>query len=940
MNHPNPPSSNFRHLLACLALFLCFPNQPAAADSLHEARKKADPPAVYQDKNLTGLDFSIALIGSGSALALALPATRAAAVPAPLPADYNVVWDSQSKDSSESMPLSGHNLGVNVWVENNDLLFLIGSPNCMDENGMQVKLGLIRINTAPVIFAAGFRQELRLRQSEITVSGTTPGGKAAKITLWCEANKPIIHAVLDSAAPVSLTASYETWSGYQAAHESGGIQWVKRLPEENPRRLRDMQAQGMTEFAKQIPDPLSKLTLGGRLDAPGMAPTTPPKGKFNGLETQVTTLTTAAAVAKLDITLTLRMEQDASLSAWQTALKADAKQATASTATARATALAWWEKFWDRSHIFITPRPGVEPANDSAWQAARNYQLIRYLLAANPSGRAMTLFNGGNFTCTGNPDSRNWDFCQFMAQNQRLVYWPMLRSGDFDLLQVAADFYRDRTPMRRLHAKKFWQVDGVTYPEPFSIFGLDAIGTTPEGRSTPDHLHYHYTSCMEFALMMLELNRYAGTDHPGYREPALGILTYYDQFYQNTLRQKTGKPLDANGRLVIYPSDACEPYHGCTNNTDVIAGLTALTRELLATPTGTITAAQRNWLEGFQKRIPAFPMKEQDGRKYYAAADSWERVFSNGNMDFPQMYICFPFNILSLGRSDMGLARDTWDLSAINPAVQHQNQCWYQTAINFARMGQTTESADFTVRKLLHPGARFPAFYRTSYAVGGEFCHLPDTDHGGVAMTALQEMIMQADGKRILLGPAWPAEWNCNFKLHAPDQTTVEGHVADGKVVVDKVTPESRRKDITIFPLKGLPKPPVSAGKPATASSVYGDGYTPDKAFDGDTATRWASAIGQTEAWIEVDLGKEMAIDRAVIDESSYPQTLKFAIEAQQADGTWKPVFEGGAIGPNREVKFPPATARKFRFHVLDSKLIGPLAGVNINEFQLSNSHP
>jgi hypothetical protein len=43
----------------------------------------------------------------------------------PLPADglewlapYNVVWTSQSKDSSESMPCGGGDTGMNVWVEN------------------------------------------------------------------------------------------------------------------------------------------------------------------------------------------------------------------------------------------------------------------------------------------------------------------------------------------------------------------------------------------------------------------------------------------------------------------------------------------------------------------------------------------------------------------------------------------------------------------------------------------------------------------------------------------------------------------------------------------------------------------------------------------------------------------------------------------------------
>ena len=303
--------------------------------------------------------------------------------------------------------------------------------------------------------------------------------------------------------------------------------------------------------------------------------------------------------------------------------------------------------------------------------------------------------------------------------------------------------------------------------------------------------------------MMLEMGRYTGKYQPAYREPAEGIIAYYDQFYQKENAKKTGKPLDQNGRLVIYPSDACEPYHGCTNNTDVVAGLTALTRELLALPPTELSPAKRAYLEGFQKRLPEFPIKEKNGRRYYAAAESWEKVMFNGNMDFPQMYVCFPFSILSLGRSDMALAKNTWELSPIKDSIQHQNQCWYQTAINLARMGMTPKAATATLEKLLHPGARFPTFYRTYYSNGkNDFCHLPDTDHGGTAMLALQEMLMQTDGRRILLGPAWPAEWNANFNLCAPYQTTVEGRVEGGKVIVDKVTPEARRKDLEIFPLK------------------------------------------------------------------------------------------------------------------------------------------
>ena len=59
-------------------------------------------------------------------------------------------------------------------------------------------------------------------------------------------------------------------------------------------------------------------------------------------------------------------------------------------------------------------------------------------------------------------------------------------------------------------------------------------------------------------------------------------------------------------------------------------------------------------------------------------------------------------------------------------------------------------------------------------------------------------MLMQTEGPRILLLPAWPKDWNCTFKLHAPLRTTVSGTVADGKVTSLTVDPPERRKDVII----------------------------------------------------------------------------------------------------------------------------------------------
>jgi hypothetical protein len=75
---------------------------------------------------------------------------------------------------------------------------------------------------------------------------------------------------------------------------------------------------------------------------------------------------------------------------------------------------------------------------------------------------------------------------------------------------------------------------------------------------------------------------------------------------------------------------------------------------------------------------------------------------------------------------------------------------------------------------------------------------MPDEDNGGNGELGLQKMLIQCDGRKILLLPAWPKEWSADFKLHAPFNTTVEGRVEGGKIMNLEVNPESRRVDVEI----------------------------------------------------------------------------------------------------------------------------------------------
>ena len=65
--------------------------------------------------------------------------------------------------------------------------------------------------------------------------------------------------------------------------------------------------------------------------------------------------------------------------------------------------------------------------------------------------------------------------------------------------------------------------------------------------------------------------------------------------------------------------------------------------------------------------------------------------------------------------------------------------------------------------------SRFPVFW------GPNYDWVPDQDHGSVAATAMQQMLVQCHDNKIYLLPSWPKEWNVSFKLHVTGNQIIEG---------------------------------------------------------------------------------------------------------------------------------------------------------------------
>lgn len=65
-------------------------------------------------------------------------------------------------------------------------------------------------------------------------------------------------------------------------------------------------------------------------------------------------------------------------------------------------------------------------------------------------------------------------------------------------------------------------------------------------------------------------------------------------------------------------------------------------------------------------------------------------------------------------------------------------------------------------------------------------------------MIGLQDMLLQSNNGKIYVFPAWPKNWDVDFKLNAQNNTVIEGSYKNGKIHELDVSPETRQKDVII----------------------------------------------------------------------------------------------------------------------------------------------
>lgn len=718
---------------------------------------------------------------------------------------FNMLWDTPGKDSCDSMPLGNGDIGLNVWIEQNgDLLFYISKTDAWNENMRLLKLGRIRVKLCPNPFIEGgcFSQELKLVDGAVEINA---GEANVKIKIWVDANNPAAYVCIQSQTALEAQVFLELWRkgerilDGQELHSSytmydcpepvveysdtilegqaDSIAWYHR--NEHSIWPVTMKLQGLEEYMAQSRDPLLHRTFGGIIQGEGLSPD------------NATTLKSIRPLNQFTLAIYPMTMQTETADEWLVQIKESIENIKSrSIDDVWAAHVEWWEKFWERSYVYAS-------GDDGAEAVTRGYTLQRYMNACGGRGAYPIKFNGSIFTmdtCEDmsktvyDADYRRWGG-PYWFQNTRLLYWALLSSGDFDLMKPLFKMYVDALALAEFRTKKYYGHKGVFFPETMCFWGTYANNDygwnragKPLGSADNMYIKYYWQGTLELCTMMLDYYHY--TQDEEFLKSTLmplanGVIEFYDHHY----------PRDEKGKIKFEPAASLETWHAVINPLPEIAGLKYVIERLLSLPDEFVQGEQKTDWGRILNELPQMPKSREGDNEFLLPT---EKILDEQikNSENPELYAVFPYRLYGVGMPELEVARNTFERRTFKESCG-----WRQDAIQAAFLGLADVARDYIVHNFSTSSKeyRFPAFW------GPNFDWVPDQDHGSVASMALQAMLIQTEGKNIMLFPAWPEDWDVEFKLFTGNNTTVECEYKEGKLKRLEVSPKERRKDVVVM---------------------------------------------------------------------------------------------------------------------------------------------
>jgi alpha-L-fucosidase 2 len=713
---------------------------------------------------------------------------------------YDVTFDALGQSSADSMPIGNGDLACNVWTQRDGIYLYLSKADGWDENGRLVKLARLKVTMTPNLLGDAaangtLRQTLRLADAMVVITG---GGWEMRI--YADACAPVVRCTLRSDVSVSVGVCLEPWRTeprevpVKESHSPIGLRSADQ-PERvdadvllevaagmmaschfNQRSVwRDtLEHQDMGTWIAQGRDPLLHQCFGVLVSAPQMT------------TVDQRTLLGRPSAGTWSVDVSALTQQVASPAQWLQAIVEQYRTLPEATAGLEAHRQ-WWAEFWQRSWIDIS-------GDEDAVTVSRAYALQRYMLACAGRGAHPIKFNGSLFTMDEteptepfDADYRRWGG-GYWFQNTRLAYWPMLMSGDWEMMRPLFCMYRDALPLAKARTQHYFGHGGAFFPETMTFwgtylnsnYGYDRTGKR-RGEVQNTYIARYWSCALELLTLMLDYSTYT-SDETFVREDlvplAREVLSFYREHYPR---------VDDDGRTLLKPAQSLEQWHEAVNPLPDIAGLRWVLDGLLSRED--LQADDRAAWHRQRQLLPELPSRSLpwDKGRFLLPALIYDLERNSEN---PELYAVFPYRIFGLGKPDLPVAHATF----ARRAYQDQTGGWRQDSIQAALLGLADEARIHVVRnaRKYNTRCRFPAFW------GPNFDWTPDQDHGAVILIALQRMLAQDDGQRILLAPSWPAGWDVRFRLHMPGRTVVTGAIDGGKVTTLQVTPKGRAGNVEL----------------------------------------------------------------------------------------------------------------------------------------------
>ena len=247
-----------------------------------------------------------------------------------------------------------------------------------------------------------------------------------------------------------------------------------------------------------------------------------------------------------------------------------------------------------------------------------------------------------------NPDFRAWGG-SYWNQNNRLLYWPLIPTGDFDLMKPWFEMYMNALPLAKDRTRTYFHHAGASFIETIDFWGLPNLNDfgwdNPTNQVQSRWMRYHTQGGLEVLAQMLDA--YDITQDATFaRDDVIpfgdAIVTYYGEHW----------PRDASGKIHMSPSQSIETYQlDAVNPTPDIAGLKYLLPRLSSLPRSLTTRDQRRrWKKIFDAlpaisigktakgKIPPLGRGDADGAQVILPA---EKYGETKNVENPNCMRCF-----------------------------------------------------------------------------------------------------------------------------------------------------------------------------------------------------------------------------------------------------------------------------------------------------------